>query len=191
MLTLYGAGWTVLPRRLLAASLRLPRIIDQVVAREAHRYRNEVVKSFRKQESGGKAWRGLSRITLALRRAGHRGGRSAGSKALVRTGSLRGSVKVHRRGYAQYFVGAHRRGQRGADVARIHDRGPVVIPITRKMRRYFNYMFWKGIIPFTFPRRARFIVIPRRSFMTDTFEKFKKGSRARVLADFAAQMAKI
>jgi hypothetical protein len=120
-----------------------------------------------------------------------RGGKGGGTKALVRSGTQRGSVKVHRRSYATYFVGAHRRGSRGADVARIHDQGPVVIPITRKMRRYFNYMFWKGIIPFTFPRRARFIVIPRRSFMTDTFHAFRKGSRARVLTDFATQMGRL
>lgn len=191
MIRLYGTGWTVLPKRLLAATGRVPRIIDQVVAREAHRFRNEVVKAFRTQSSGGKQWKPLSRITLALRRAGVQGGRGGGTKAMVRSGSLRSSTKVHRRGYARYEVTQHRRGRRGKDIARLHDSGPFVIPITRKMRRYFNYMFFKGIIPFTFPRRARFIVIPRRSTMTDTFNVFKNGSRARVLTDFAAQMARL
>jgi hypothetical protein len=192
MLTLIGAGWKVLPKRLLAASARLPRIIDQVIAREAHRFRNEVVKTFRNQGSAGKSWPSLHPLTVALRRAGVGGGRSGGTKALARSGSLRSSVNVHRRGYAKYFVGAHRKGKRGVDVARIHDHGPVIIPITKRMRQYFMYLFYKGVIPFPWPpRRKRFLVIPRRSFMTDTFEVFKRGSKARVLTDFTAQMARI
>jgi len=84
MIRLYGA-WRTLPTRLLSAAGRMPMIIDQVVAREAHRFRNEVIKAFRTQSSGGKQWKPLSRITLALRRAGVQGGRSGGSKALVRS----------------------------------------------------------------------------------------------------------
>lgn len=188
MIRLYGTGWTVGAKRMLAAAVRTPKIIDQVVAREAHRFRNEVVKAFREQSGGGKKWSPRKRITDILAEAGVGQG-GGGSKALVRTGTLRNSTKVNRRGYAAYFVSQHRTGKRGADVARIHDQGPTKIPISKRMRNYFMYLFFKGVIPFPWPpRRARFIIIPRRSSMTDVFEKFKTGSRARVIADFAAQM---
>jgi hypothetical protein len=190
MITLFGA-WRRLPIRLANATIKVPLIIDRVIAREAHRFRNAVVKSFREQQSGGQKWTPISRFTLVMRQAGLHGRKTGGSKALVRSGALRASTKVDRQGYAKYRVSQHRRGRRGVDLAKLHESGPVIIPITDKMRRYFNYMFWKGLIPFTLPRRARHLIIPRRSSMVDTYKVFKRGSKARVLADFAAEMGRL
>ena len=109
---------------------------------------------------------------------------------LVRSGSLRKSIKVERKGFATYRVGVRRKSQSGINVAALHDSGPHVVPVTDKMRRYFLALYWKGILPFPWPSsRTKYIVIPRRSFMEDTFKKFAPGSRGRMAASYKAHLA--
>ncbi len=163
--------------------------VDRAVRDEAHFFHRLVVQTIRKQGTGGRRWKKLNPITIALRKgAAKAGGQSSrGTKALVRTGSLRASVKVDKRGSGEYFVGVSRTAGRGkggrplVDIARIHETGMVVIPITDKMRRYFRYLYWKGAIKFPWPPAGKtFIVIPRRSFIGDTLKVFQPGFKRRL-----------
>jgi hypothetical protein len=167
--------------------------VDTAIRGEAFAYMRAVVESFREQGKG-KSWSPINIVTRELRRGAAKvgGESSGGTKALVRTGSLRRSIKVHKRSHASYFVGVHRsaprsRGLSGkamplVNVAQIHETGMVVIPITDKMRRFFRWLFWKGVLSFPWPPKSkRFILIPRRSFLADTMKAFAKGHEARVV----------
>lgn len=162
---------------------------DMAVRDEAHFFHRLVVETMRKQGTGGRRWKKLNPITLALRRgAAKAGGQSSrGTKALIKTGSLRASVKVDRKGVGEYFTGVSRTAGRSrsghplANIASIHETGNVVIPITDKMRRYFRFLFWKGAIKFPWPPAGKsFIVIPRRSFIGDTLKVFEPGFKQRM-----------
>ncbi|NIO75608.1 MAG: hypothetical protein GTN69_06940 [Armatimonadetes bacterium] len=174
----------------------------QAVRDEAFLFQRQVVKAFREQGSGGKKWKPLNVITLALRRGASKvGGQgSRGTNALVRSGSLRASVKVEQVTPDTLFVGVKRAagqykgtsGKGGAaivDVGSIHETGHVIIPITDKMRRYFRFLFWKGVIPFPWPPPNKsYILIPRRSFLRDTLVEFEKGFKDRMLRRYVAYL---
>lgn len=107
------------------------------VQQEAHLFRKLVVQGIREQAPGGKAFKPLSPLTLALRQL--RGFR--GTKALMVRGDLRNSITVQRAGMGAAFVGILRtaRGKNGqslANVAELNEFGsrPIVIRITQKMR---------------------------------------------------------
>ena len=177
-------AWTTTIQQMGMMQKRAVEAVDLAVREEAHYFHKKVIEAFRKQGARHK-WRPLNPITIALRAAGHRGGASGGTKALTRTGALRRSVKVHRRAWAQYFVGVHRTSDQ-INVAQLHETGLVVIPITEKMRTYFRALFWKGIIPFPWPSsKKKYIVIHRRSFLQDTYDVESPMSATRIKAFYS------
>jgi hypothetical protein len=190
----WGAATSALAKMAKAS----PAAADRAIRDEAMLFLRRVKESFRTQGNG--KWKKLSPITRALRAGGGAMGRtsSKGTKALIHTGSLRKSVKLHRAAQGAYFVGVHRTAGRSpggkatlANVAAIHETGMVVIPITDKMRRYFMWLFWKGVLKFPWPpRNKRYILIPRRSFLRDTFKELAPGHEGRLALRFAQYLNK-
>lgn len=120
---------------------------SQAMGREAHRLRGIIIKGFNAQGPKGVKWKKLAHMTIALRRAmGFRG-----TKALMRSGDLRNSIKVVEEGSEDWFVGVHRTarsktGQPLVDIATVHElgsKGEIRIKVTPKMRRFFMAMFLK------------------------------------------------
>jgi hypothetical protein len=185
---LYGA-WTSTIRKLNHMSTYGPKAVQYAIRDEAMYFYREVVKSFRTQQEG--KWRPIHPITRAMRKAssGLTGrAKAGGTKAMVATGALRKSVTMTPKGPYTYYVGVNRSSKR-ANIAAIHETGYAVIPITDKMRAFFRYLFWKGVIPFPFPApNKKYIVIPRRSFIADTFKRTSKGQKARVLKRYQMHM---
>ena len=172
--------WGAIGAQFLRMSKTSRMAVDMAVRGEAMLFSRYVNKAFTKG-GYGRPWRRLNPITLALRKAGFGGGKSGGSKPLVRSGTLRKSIKVERSSYASYFVGVRRGSASGFNVAALHETGPHVIPITDKMRRFFLALYWKGILPFPWPPASKkYIVIPRRSFLEDTFKKFAPETPKRI-----------
>jgi phage gpG-like protein len=178
-----------LARRLLAGGpLRLKAAIQTAVLQEAHALRAEIIDGLTKQAPGGDPIRPLAATTLAARKlTGFRG-----TKALLRRGDLRGSITVQVEG-AQAFVGVSRKARSkggGAlvNVARVQEfgAGPIVIPITPKMRRYLFLLFktlGARLAHGGGHRGAGVVVvqIPPRPFLRPAFKKFQRGAQGRFL----------
>ena len=83
------------------------------------------------------------------------------------------------------FVGVHRTaigkaGQRLANIAEIHEFGtkPYTIPVTPRMRAWFNAMAAQGIFPRRMSAATRVIRhpgIPARPFLRPPFEAWQEG----------------
>lgn len=171
--------------------------LDRAVADEAHLLRSGMMKTLtmggRVAGGSGEKWPRLKRITLEMRRNASRadGRGTKGSKPLVRTGSLRNSISVHKKADAQYFVGVHRStqsadGQSMVNIAALHERGPYVIPITDKMRSYFMFLYVKGVIKKVWPPPGKtHIFVPARRFAQPTFEAWSKGAPDRIMQRMA------
>jgi hypothetical protein len=154
--------------------------------------------TFKNQGAGGKKWDKLHSITKELRKnAGKIEGQSSfgGTKALIRTGSLRRSVTFEKIGNAHYEVGVNRNakgadGKPVANIAQINEVGSVLIPVTDKMRRYFMFLFLSGVLkrPGWPPKNKAFIVIRQRSFLASTMKEFAKGAKARTYARWVNYM---
>lgn len=179
---------------------RAPTALDSSVQEEAHYFTKFVNKAF-VQQGIKKKWTPLSEITKQLRRNAKAigGVGSRGTKALIRTGQLRRSVKVHRRGLGDYFVGVHKSAPKGRatvgkgvgmyNVARVHETGMTVIPITEKMRAFFRFLLWKGVIEYPWPPpNKKYILIPQRSFMQQAMDEFAPGHQARLLTRYAMHL---
>ena len=125
-------------RGILRDSAELKKAIDYAVVQEAHHAQREVIKGITAQAPGGKPFEPLAEITLALRKLR----RFKGTKALLVTGGLRGSITVKRTGPGRVFLGVLRgaRSKDGKDlvnIARVHEHGAViVIRVTPKMRHF-------------------------------------------------------
>jgi len=188
-MTILTGGWQTIVTQMAQWTNEAHAAVDKTVRDEAMLFSRYINKAFTKSGYNQK-WRRLSPITLALRKAGVGGSGSGGNKPLVRSGALRKSIKVNRQGFGTYRVGVRRTARTGINVAALHDSGPHIIPVTDKMRRYFMTLFWKGILPFPWPStKTKYIVIPRRSFLSDTFKKFAPGSRQRMAARYKAYVA--
>lgn len=133
----YG-DWAEAARIASTMQAKFKRALEQAVLKEAHYIRGHIVKGIASQAPGGSAFRPLSPMTLALRKAEGFGG----SKALIRTGALRGSITVLRVPgvEAKAFVGVLRKskskdGKSLANIGEIQEFGATV-PVTDRMRRY-------------------------------------------------------
>lgn len=123
---------------------------SKAMGKEAHRLRNLIVKGFNSQGSSGTKWKKLSRLTVALRKAMG----FSGTKALMRTGDLRNSIKARKEG-EDWFTGVHRKeksrdGKRLVNIAMVHEFGskkPIKIVVTEKLRKFFMAMFLKSTTP--------------------------------------------
>lgn len=156
-----------------------PRAIDMAVHGAAMSYRRRVVKAFVAQGAGGKKWDPISLLTMELRKKGADVGRSSfgGSKALIRSGDMRKSVTVQKQGAAHYFVGIHRTHGK-YNVARVQEQPGgkdkiFKIDVTDKMRRYFLYLYIKGVISAPLKASTTHIVIKQRSFLQSVWDADK------------------
>jgi hypothetical protein len=119
---------------------RFKRAIEVAVLKEAQMFRGLIVKGIASQAPGGQPFQPLSPLTLALRKV--LGG--AGSKALIATNALRGSITVTRSPGAEVkaFVGVLRNakskgGRSLANIAEVHEFG-ATIRKTAKMNRFLH-----------------------------------------------------
>lgn len=165
--------------------------LERAVLKEANLLRGWMINGIAAQAPGGAAFAALSPVTLALRKAQGFGG----TKALIRTGALRGSISVLKLpgGAPKVFVGVLRKsrakdGKSLANVAEIHEFG-ATIKKTRKMLRYLFAMIGKagGTGPVGRDAKGRFtrgkytgassgptIRIPPRPFVQPTFDAHAK-----------------
>lgn len=164
------------------AGARMSLSIDRAVAQEAHDARKQIVQGIRSQQPAGQRFERLSRLALAIRRA--RGFR--GTKALIRTSALIGSVNVKRAGKGRYFVGVlrggkSREGEMLTTIAEIQEKGSThVVRVTPKMRRFLMMQLRRaGVLQrrrrgsgfqSSIQKRVMVIRIPARPFMQPVFD---------------------
>lgn len=124
--------------QLKAGGSRLTKAIDLSVRQQAELMRADIIQGITRQAPAGKQFKGLSRLTLAIRKL--RG--FHGTKILIQSATLRNSVKVHKAAPGAYFVGILR-GARGAggryvsEIATMQEFGHTyVVRITPKMRAF-------------------------------------------------------
>lgn len=177
------------------AELNTRKCLDRALKQEGHFLRKQVVQGIRTQAPGGKKFRKLSRNTRRTRRFK----KFRGSKALIRTGDLLGSIVV-KTSPLQVFVGVlrtakTRNGGELVNVARIQEEGsrPITIRITPKMRRFLFAMKVGGrkkqkklVGPREGGTGILVIRIPPRPFLKPVFDLHAKPSKIipRFLARF-------
>jgi hypothetical protein len=132
--------WAEMARIARTMQARFKRALEVAVMQEAQMLRGFIVKGIASQAPGGQAFQPISPLTRALRKV--LGG--AGSKALIATGALRGSITVTRVASAEpkAFVGVLRNakskgGKSLANIAEIHEFG-ASIRKTDRMRRFLH-----------------------------------------------------
>ena len=135
----WGEARALLSRR---GRERFKKTLILAVRKEAEYARGLLVTGIRKQAPGGKKFKELSPQTLARRRMGGFRGR----KALIVRGDLRNAIHTKHFPKAS-FVGVLRTaksktGKSLVNIMAIQEYGskPIVIPITKKMLRFFAIM---------------------------------------------------
>lgn len=120
-------------------------------------------------------------------------GRKGGSKPLIATGDLLGSItSITSDNGLSAFVGIPRaaRGHQGQVVrlAAIHEFGAtIVVKITEKMRRFLFGVLFKDKKPKGTPNKRGFLIIhiPARPFVRPAFEEGAKGAAERFIGRLA------
>ena len=149
---------------------KFQRARRQAVLQEAHMLRAEIVQGIRRGAPGGKAFVPLAKTTLAVRKLRRRGG----TKPLIVSGGLVGSVRVKEQGDA-VFVGVLRSAEKGRhNIAEINEHGsrPIVVRLTPKSRRFLMMTFRKaGLIQASEKKTAIAVIrIPPRPFIRPVVE---------------------
>lgn len=158
------------------------------VLKEANFLRSKIIIGLREQAPGGKAFKPLSPLTIAVRSFAN----FKGMKALIRRGDLRNAIvaKILPEGA---FVGVLRtaQGKGGASLVNVaaeneFGAGPIVVPITPKSRRFFfAALAHAGITP---PASAgghggglaiAIVRIPARPFMQPAFDQWMTPEQVR------------
>lgn len=197
--TRYG-DWEEAARIAATMQAKFKKALEQAVLKEAHYLRGQIVKGIASQAPGGSAFAPLSPMTLALRKADGFGG----SKALIRTGALRGSISVLRvPGHeAKAFVGVLRKakskdGKDLVNIGKVHEFGATVRK-TERQRRYLMAKLRNAGI--RLPPRAgegegegdgkNVFVIPPRPFIAPVIATYAKPAdvKKRFYANVAAAM---
>jgi len=188
--------WFLAARIIRAHATKFNIAVRMALAKEAHRYRKEMVQGIRDQAPGGKKFAPISRITRFLK---------GSSKALIDTGDLRNSYKVTRISPWGYFVGVHRTargrtsGQNMVNVAIIQEFGTkrherVVTP---KMEKLFWVLFKEGLWSMQQSNKSWrppkageriFHHIRARPVVAPVWEKMRKGTPARIAKDIALRL---
>lgn len=153
---------------------RLPKAIDQALEQESHRLANIMLRRI----DGAEGMAPHKPLTLAIRRAQG----FTGTKILIRSGTLRGSIKVVPFG-GGYFVGV-KRGARArnmsiVDLAKLHEEGKSWRQeMTDKQRRFLFAMLKEAGNP---PRENEGsgdgileITIPARPFIGPAIKEFER-----------------
>lgn len=177
--------WGKMRSQAATMTARSKKAMDRAVRDEAMLFARRAKKTITKG-GGDAAWPKLATLTLTLRRnaeisPGHLGRSGRGRKPLVKTGDLRRSIGVEQKAWATYFAGVDRHSHR-ANAAAIHEKGPVTIEVTDKMRKFFMFLYIKGAIQHPVPfKKGSVIVIQQRSFLETTMRKFKRSYRDRMI----------
>jgi hypothetical protein len=192
----HTAGWTKAKQILGTAAKKLAQAGLRATLQEAQFFRTKVIEGLREQAPGGRRFRPLSPLTLAMRRAAG----FSGTKALLRGGDLRNSIQVVKRGEG-VFVGVlrtavGRTGQPLFDVAELHEfgAGPFVIEVTDEMLAFLHASLRESgtsAAPSGGTASLGFIVvkIPARPFLRPVFEKFGRAKDVR--ARFEERVARL
>jgi hypothetical protein len=211
-ITLTG-DWGEASRIASTMQSKFARALDRAVMREAHYLRSLMVKGIVSGAPGGNPFKPLSPMTLALRSAGGFGG----TKPLIRTGALRGSITVIKVGGGRVFVGVSRSarsadGKSLANIASIMEHGGTTTHTLRQRRYLMAKLREAGIDiakfgrgPLTRDAKGRYqrgqttgsgvpigsqIQIPARPFIGPILRVYAKpvDVRARFYASIAADM---
>ena len=129
-----GPGWAKARKRLKTAPSRLRRAVNVAVLRYAHWLRARMAQGLLSGSPGGKAFKPHSPWTMVARMAAS----FAGSKILIRSGTMLGSIQVHSISGGA-FIGIKRGTTRGKyRIAELHEKGAVARqPWTSKQRRWW------------------------------------------------------
>ncbi len=160
---------------------RFKRAAKKAVLQEAQFLRGKIIEGLREQAPGGEPFAPLSPLTLAIRSFE----RFKGSKALIRTASMRNAIIVKAVPEGA-FVGILRTaksktGEALVNVAEMNENGsePIIIPITPASRRYFHAaLAAAGLAP---PKNGptgggaaiAIVRIPPRPFLAPVFAKYE------------------
>jgi hypothetical protein len=167
--------------------------VSQGIDREALLLSRAIRTGIRTQAPAGQRFTPLAASTIALK---------GSSKALIDKGDLIASITTTKVRLANRliarFVGVHRTaigkaGQRLANIAEIHEFGtkPYTIPVTPKLRGWFNAMAEQGIFPRRMSAATRIIRhpgIPARPFLRPPFEQWSEGAEDRLNAQVLAAL---
>lgn len=201
MITFKRTGdWAAMAKIARTMSARFKHALEVAVMQEAQFLRGLIVKGIASGAPGGRAFSPLSPLTIALRKV--LGG--AGSKPLIATGALRGSITVTRVASSEpkAFVGVLRNakskgGKSLANIAEIHEFG-ANIRRTEKMNRFLHAMARRaglgkesmqgGGVASKSGGKAGVIRIPARPFIGPVVEKYARPEDVR--RRFYARVAK-
>jgi hypothetical protein len=186
--------WALARRLISRAPHRLEQAIGTALRQEAHELRKEIVVGLTNQAPGGTPIRPLSPLTIAARQLSG----FNGTKALIERADLRNAVTVVVQGF-EAFIGVPRKARSKddkslEDVAKVHEfgSGPIVIPLTPKMRRFLFVLLNKtGIEPTSTGQPGKGVVVtevPARPFIRPAFDVWRTGAQGRFLRRIAAAL---
>jgi hypothetical protein len=175
--TLTG-DWDKLQGALWDIGARFPAAMQDSLAEEGEFYRRKIVEGIREQAPGGKTFKPLSPVTLAIRKLMGFGG----TKALIRTGELRNNI-VSVAQQDRVFVGIlyTARGSDGrslADLGKLNEEGGIIRSAIsrRRMRLIAQAMRKAGLKGSGGSGGAHpglgFVKIPARPFLRPVFEMY-------------------
>ena len=165
--------------------------IQKATLAEGQFIRAQMVQGFTSQAPGGQRFAPLSAATMTLRG----GSGFSGSKALIRTGTLRGSITVVQETGGVVFVGVHRQSAARVNIARIHEYG-ATIRVTPKMRLFLMAKLHEAaraghVLGGSHKSKSPgFIVIPPRPFVAPVFHQYVHAGKHLAQQRFQAHIAK-
>lgn len=181
--------WQQVRSMMIGINAKMSIAIQKALLAEGQYLRMQMVQGFTSQAPGGLRFAPLSPVTLTLRG----GSGFSGSKALIRTGTLRGSITVVQEQGGLVFVGVHRRSASRVNIARIHEFG-ATIRVTNKMRLWLMARMkeaaQKGFVVGGSSKRTGFITIPPRPFVRPVFETYVRAGKHHAQQRMQAHIAK-
>jgi hypothetical protein len=181
--------WKQVRSLMTGINAKMSIAIQKALLAEGQLIRGHMVQGFTSQAPGGLRFAPLSPVTLTLRG----GAGFSGSKALIRTGTLRGSITVVQEQGGVVFVGVHRRSASRVNIARIHEFG-ATIRVTNKMRLFLMARMkeaaQKGFAVGGSSKHTGFIVIPPRPFVRPIFEQYVRAGKHHAQQRMQAHVAR-
>ncbi len=164
------------------------KALGRAVLQEAHEIRNEMVTGIDGGGPGGAKFEPHAPATPYLRKATKAG---RGSKVLIASAAMRGSIRVVPLPGGGAFVGVHRASKKGRfRIAQIQEQGRN-ITVTPRMRRFLHAMMRKAGAPRPPPGAARVTIrIPPRPFIGPIVAKYQQSGelQKRIAARVAAEL---
>jgi hypothetical protein len=155
------------------ASSRFDAALAKVLEREANRARGVVI----------------SKLGLGPPQSPNTIKTGGGGKPLVRSGELKGSINVVRRGAHQFFIGVPASAGRSMKLGRIHERGATIVQaMTPKQRRFLFAKLGGGDISDRPGTGILVIRIPARPFIGPAFDAWSREAKRRVPRELAKEL---